>query len=247
MRTLTIVLLAAVAVAIGFALWPTVRPVATPTAAAATPLEPRAMKPRKPPGPNDPHPPPVPEPTMPTPSPEWRAALADRVRGTAHPGETAFRALSDLFVDSNIGFANEQAAHEGITLPEVRELTHFGLIVLATQRANEVEELIGRALSDEERERMAALMRSANEGFKQEMRALVARNASETERWELIRATEGRYRRELFTITGLNDELLDDLLAGNVLLPGAPSTTVAPSGPPPEAPRDDVSDPIKPQ
>jgi hypothetical protein len=182
---------------------------------------------------------------MPRPSTEWRAALAEKVRGAPRPGEAALRALSDFYVDSNLELAREQALREGLSLPEVRELTHFGLLVMATQRVADVEELIGRTLSEEERDGLAALMRNANDDFKKEMRARVARGADEPARWELIRTTEAGYRKELEAITGLTDALLDDLLAGNVLLPGAPATTPLPTGPAPEAPRDTIAAPVK--
>ena len=168
---------------------------------------------------------------MPRPSAEWKAALADKVRGTEHPGETAFRAFSDLYVDNNLDFARRQAEQEGLTLPEVRSLTHFGLVVLATQRV---------AMP-------APVMQGANEEFRQKMRALVARGAGEAERWELIRATEDRYRKDFYAITGMNKGLLDDLLAGNILLPGAPAATEPPTGRPPEAPKDDPRLPVRPR
>jgi hypothetical protein len=184
---------------------------------------------------------------MPRPSAEWKAALADRVRGTEHPGETAFRAFSDLYVDNNLDFARGQAEQEGLTLPEVRSLTHFGLVVLATQRVADVEELIGRDLTGDERTALSGLMQGANEEFRQKMRALVARGAGEAERWELIRAAEDRYRKDFYAITGMNDGLLDDLLAGNILLPGAPAATEPPTGRPPEAPKDDPRLPVRPR
>src|SRR5215470_5193219 len=157
--------------------------------AAAAPPAPalRPGKPARPPGPDDPHPPPPPEPVMPTPSAEWRASVAEKVRGTPRPGAAAHRALSDAYVDANVDFAREQAAREGLTMDQFRELTDFGLVVLATQRVSDLEELVGRSLGAEEREGLAALMLTANEDFKREMRALVARGGGEAERWELIR------------------------------------------------------------
>ncbi|HKA89627.1 MAG TPA: hypothetical protein VKE22_18310 [Haliangiales bacterium] len=221
-------------------------PPPAPTPAAA-PAEPATARPRLPPGPDDPHPAPPPEPRMPVPSTEWRNAVAEKVRGTERPGENAFRAFSDLYVDQNLDFARRQAEREGLTLAEVRDLTHFGLLVLATQRVAEVEQLIGRDLAGEERESLASLMRDANDEFKQKMRALVARGASHAERAELIAATEERYRKDFFAITGMNEGLLDDLLAGNILLPGAPAATEPPVGRPPAAPKDDPVAPVRPR
>jgi hypothetical protein len=162
----------------------------------------------------------MPEPTMPALSPAWKAQLADQVRGSPRPGEAAFRAVSERYVDDNLAFAERQAATEGLTLPEVRELTYFGLMVLATQRTGEVEELTGHPMTADQRDALADLMQSANGEFQAEMRAAVARGAGEPDRWELIRATEARY--ELFRITGLDAQLLDDLLFGSLALPGAP-------------------------
>jgi hypothetical protein len=214
---------------------------------APAPVEPPVVRPKRPPGPDDPHPSPGPEPVMPRPSAEWKAALADKVRGTEHPGETAFRAFSDLFVDNNLDFARRQAEQEGLTLAEVRSLTHFGLLVMATQRVADVQDLIGRDLTGEERNALSGLLQGANEEFKQRMRALVARGAGEAERWELIRATEDRYRKDFYAITGMNEALLDDLLAGNILLPGAPANTEPPTGRPPAAPKDDPVAPVRPR
>lgn len=209
-------------------------PPPTPAAAPAPPpVDPTApVKPRLPPGPNGKKPVHAPEPQPPQPSDAWKAELQKRVAGSAHPGETAFRAYSDLYVDQNLSFAEKQAAQEGLTVREVRDLTHFGLLVLATQRVPEVEEVLGRELSDDERDALAALMQSSNTRFKEAMRALVARGASEAERDKLIRDTDAEYRKGLFAATGMTADQLDDLLAGNLLLPGAPGAAEAPSGAP---------------
>jgi hypothetical protein len=159
---------------------------------------------------------------MPVLSPAWKAQLADQVRGRTHPGEAAFRAVSERYVDENLAFAERQAATEGLTVAEIRELTYFGLFVLATQRTSDVEELTGHPMTADQRDALADLMQSANAEFRTQMRAAVARGADEPERREMIRATEARYQAELFRITGLNAELLDDLLFGNLALPGAP-------------------------
>jgi len=213
-----------------------VRPVA-PAAAAAAPANP--VRPVRPPGPNDPKPRRVAEPAMPQLTPEWRAELAVKVQGTARPGETAFRMVSDRYVDDNLAFAERQAAAERLTLPEVRELTYFGLLVLATQRHDDVEALIGRPLTEQQSDELARLMQSSNGEFRDAMRGLVARGAAEAERWALIRSTDARYRSELFRITGLDAALLDDLLAGNLALPGAPAGGEPPAAKPVSGERDE--------
>lgn len=158
--------------------------------------------------------------------------------GDEHPGEKAFRATVDAFVDYNKAFAEAQAAEEGITVAEVRELTYFGFLVLQTQQWSEVESLIGHELGAAERERAERLMHETNDAFKAALRKLVADKEPKEARWQLTQQTQERYKREYFAITGMNSELLDDLLAGDPSRPGAPSTTPIPSGvrpaPPPE-------------
>lgn len=153
--------------------------------------------------------------------------------GTAQPGETAFRATVDAFVDYNKSFAEAQAKQEGLTIPEVRELTYFGFMVQETQRWPEVEDILGREFSADERQAAEQLMHAANSEFKTKMRDLVAKNASEEARWELIQATQERYKSEYFELTGMTPALLDDLLAGDITRKGAPIATPPPENIPP--------------
>lgn len=221
-------------------------PAGSPPPRKAPAPAPAVARPAHPPGPNDPRPAGIPHPAMPALSAEWKARLAEQVRDEPRPGEAAFRAVSERYVDENLELARRQAETEGLTLAEVRELTHFGLLVLATQRTDELEEILGRALTGDERGELAELMRSSNGGFQDAMRGLVARGGSEAERWALIRSTEERYRSELFRITGLDDATLDDLLAGNVALPGAPARGEPPAGAPAGGSKDQVATPPRP-
>lgn len=239
--------LVAIAVAIGIVRLMSddgARPV-PPATAAAAPDNP--VRPTRPPGPSDPKPRRTAEPAMPVLTPEWRAELAAKVQGNARPGEAAFRMVSDRYVDDNLAFAERQAAAEHLTLPEVRELTYFGLLVLATQRHDDVEALIGRPLTEQQGDELARLMQSSNGEFREAMRGLVARGAPEAERWALIRSTDARYRTELFRITGLDAALLDDLLAGNLALPGAPAAGELPVARPVDGERDEATAAEKPR
>ena len=84
--------------------------------------------------------------------------------------------------------------------------------------------------------------------FRSKLRALVAAGASEAERWKLIRSTQSEYLIDFYAATGMNDDLLDDLLAGNVNLPGAPASTQPPEGPvPPASPVDTDLHPERPR
>jgi hypothetical protein len=188
------------------------------------------VRPARPPAADDVTPAVADEPALPVPTPAMRAAIEASARGAARPGLAAFRTFTDQYVDANLDFAEGLAASEGITLPEVRELTHLGMLVLATQRVSDVEEMIGRDLPKGEQEALAALMRTANGDFKAKLRDLVARRADEAERWALIRDTEARYLADFYATTGMTEDLLDDLLAGNMLLPGAPGSTPVPEG-----------------
>lgn len=227
-------------------------PALPPSSSTARPTLPPADNPARPrtppgPGPRD-RPPMPPEPVLPRLDEAERAKLAERVRKDPHPGMAAFRVLSERYVDDNAAMAREQAAKEGLTLPEVRELTHFGLLVMATQRVDDVEDLVGHPLGAEARAALSTLMTGADRDFEEGMRALVKRGASEEERWALIHRTEESYLRELYRITGLDERTLDDLLAGNVGLPGAPAAGL-PAGkadPDDRGPPDPVTPPARP-
>src|SRR5687768_7563865 len=92
-----------------------------PAEPAAAPVEAAPVRPREPPRPGRDAPPELNEPPVPTPTPEMRAEIAERARGAAQPGMTAFRAFADLYVDANPDLARRQAESEGITVDEVRE------------------------------------------------------------------------------------------------------------------------------
>jgi hypothetical protein len=218
----------AVAAVAAYWLWPT----STKEATVATPTS--SLIPQRPtrppiPGRDVPRSPPEPRPP-----PIDREALARTYReavaaGEERPGEKAFRATTDAFVDYNMAFARAQAEAEGITVPEVRELTHFGLLVLETQRWPDVEEILGNSVDADTRAAAEALMREANTAFKDDMRRLVADGADEDARWALIRETEAEYRREYMQLTEMTPEMLDDLLAGDLTREGAPAVTPPPA------------------
>lgn len=227
-----------------FLLWPR-EPASEPPAAGAgeaSSLYPE--RPRTPPVPGRDQPRRMPAPELPPRAAEIQAeAYAEaKAAGDARPGEKAFRATVDAFMAYNHAFAEEQARHEGVTVEEVGELTYLGFMVLQTQRWTEVEEIIGRTLSEEERALGGELMQTANTEFKAALRRLVAEGAPEEARWELIRETQERYKREYFAITGMTPEMFDDFLAGDLTRTGAPAGTPlpvdiepAPAPPPVEA------------
>ncbi len=200
--------------------------------------EPASARPSRPPRPDDPRPR-VAEPIMPPLTPAWRRAVTDRVQQAPLPGAQAFRAMSDLYVEHNADLAQAQADAERLTLAEVRELTHLGLMVQATQRIDEVEDVLGRTLDPGARDALTALMRESNQDFQRQLRELVAAGRPEDARWQLIRATEARYLEQYRTITGMQPDQLDALLGGNILLPGAP---IAGGDTPPPTPRDEPRD-----
>lgn len=222
-RPSSLTLLAGAALAVALALWGwrAASDRGGARAGAAPPPATSSGRPREAPGPGAAHPT-VAEPTMPTLTPTWRREVTARVEHASAPGAAAFRAMSDLYVDRNPDFARAQAEAEHITLAEVRELTHLGLLVLATQRVPEVEEVLGHELDDTARRALGQLMRDANDDFKRELRALVAAGKPEPDRWALIRATEADYLARFAAITGITADQQDALLGGNILLPGAP-------------------------
>lgn len=180
-----------------------------------------SARPKLPPGPNGKRPS-VSDPQRPQVTDAWRAELTQKVAGLARPGEAAFTAYADRFVDENLEMAAEQARAEKLTVPEVRALTRLGLMVMATQRMQDVEEILGRDLPPEKEEELGKLVQQVNGDFKDKMRALVAKGAPEAERWELISATDAHYREAFFAASGMTADLFDDLLAGDLLLPDSP-------------------------
>jgi hypothetical protein len=208
------------------------------TAAAPSATAPPSRRPTEPPRPGDPHPR-VAEPSMPSLTPAWRREVTDRVKQAPQPGAQAFRAMSDLYVEHNADLAQAQADAERITLAEVRELTYLGLMVQATQRVDEVEDVLGRALDQPARDQLTALMNDSNHDFQRQLRELVATGRPEDARWQLIRATEAHYLERYLAITGMMPDELDALLGGNILLPGAP---IAGGETPPPEPRDQPRD-----
>ncbi|MCG8424845.1 MAG: hypothetical protein MJE77_43710 [Proteobacteria bacterium] len=148
--------------------------------------------------------------------------------GEARPGERAFRANVTAFIQYNKAFAEDQANREGLSVAEVQELTYLGFLVKQTQSWSEVEELIGHDLSPDQRQAGEKLMHDINSAFKAAMRQLVADGADPAHRWDLIRATTKRYKDDYFAITGMNPDLLDDLLAGDLRREYSPSVTPVP-------------------
>lgn len=191
-------------------------------ASAALPVRPKVE-----PGPVSARPARPPEPRPPQLTPQWRAELTEKVAGLARPGEAAFTAYADRFVDDNLALAEEQARAEGLSVPEVRALTRMGLMVMTTQRMQEVEEILGRDLPPEKEEALGKLVQEVNGDFKTRMRGLVKNGAPESERWELISAADARYREGFFQTSGMTPDQFDDLLAGDLLLPGSPPAGAA--------------------
>lgn len=231
-RTLWMIAAAAVAVAAVNVFWFHDDP--RPSAQASSPEAEEFVRPRRPSEPPVPGldlPRRAPEPKMPPDVDRTAArAYAQAVEaGVDRPGDKAFRATVDAFVEYNMAFAEAQAKQEGLTVDEVRELTYLGFMVLETQRWPDVEELLGRALTEDERLAAESLMNETNAEFKETMRKLVAEGKGPDQRSELIRSTQERYKTEYFALTGMTPELLDDLLAGDASRKGAPITT-----PPPE-------------
>ncbi|MEO0324915.1 MAG: hypothetical protein AAF447_18270 [Myxococcota bacterium] len=186
-------------------------------AAGAAGEEPAAGRPGAPPVKGRDEPFSLPDPTAPLDmnvvrSEAYRAAQAE---GEPRPGETAFRAMVSAFMRHNHAFAEQQAEEEGLTVGEVEELTFLGMMAQQSQRWPEVEDVLGAPVEAATREQAEQFLDELNQGFKTEMRELVASGASEGERGRLIRRTQERYREGYFGLTGMSPEGLDDLLAGD--------------------------------
>ena len=212
-----------------YLLWPG-EPAHDTQAASRAPSGLRRVRPGTPPVPGRDVPEHPPEP-MPAPLPPGELAAIYAKAREAHdpqPGDKAFRANVDAFMKYNRAFAEDQAASEGITVDEVGELTYLGFLAQRTQVWSEVEEILGRDLPEDVRQQGEELLNRTNSEFKDAMRKLVADKAPIEKRWELIHATENNYKETYFALTGMNPELLDDLLAGDLSKPYAPSVTPPP-------------------
>lgn len=174
-----------------------------------------------------------------------RATYEEAVaRQDPRPGEQAFRAMVSAFMEYNHEFAVAQAKAEGLELDEVEELTFFGLMAQETQRWGEVEQVLGSPIDEDKRTQASALLDELNTEFKQSMRDLVKEGVGAEDRWALIRSFQEDYRERYFDITGMDEDRLDDLLAGDASRDYAPGST-----PPPEdmPPREDGPTPVEPR
>lgn len=168
----------------------------------------------------------------------YENAVAQKVR---HPAEVAFRKATDAFVEHNRQLADAQAQAEGLTLGEVKELTHFGFLAQQSQRWPDVEDVLGHPLDEATRTAAEQMLNEMNVEFKAAMRSLVESGGTENERWQLIHDVQARYREAYFATTGMNEALLQDLLAGDLarkypMSQTPPPEVLAEQGPPPEEP-----------
>lgn len=224
-----------------------------PTSAAATPSGPAAgapeagpVRPRTPPVPGRDSPPVADEPALPPEADALRLAAYQEAlaREDPRPGEQAFRAMVSAFMEHNAALAEQQAAAEGLSVDEVEALTFLGLMAQESQRWPEVEQLLGGPLDPERRTQAEAMLRELDTDFERSMRDLVAEGGSAEDRWALIHSFEKEYRERYFEVTGMDEDLLDDLLAGDASRKYAPGST-----PPPQdvEPREDDPAPALPR
>jgi hypothetical protein len=213
-------------------------PSASPGADAergAAPTEPGPVRPRTPPVQGRDSPPVVDEPALPADADALRLAAYQEAlaREAPRPGEQAFRAMVSAFMDHNHRLAEQQAQAEGLGLDEVEELTFLGLMAQESQRWPDVEQLLGGPVDAEKRTQAETMLRELDGDFEQSMRDLVADGASVEDRWALIRSFERDYRDRYFELTGMDEDLLDDLLAGDASRKYAPGSTPPPEDMPP--------------
>jgi hypothetical protein len=182
----------------------------------------------------------VPMPSMPDLDPAWFVAkYADaKDRGAEKPGEAAFRATIDVFMETNAEFAKAKAEKEGLTLKEVEELTYFGYLAMQSMMFGEVERLLGHPLGEDQKAALEDLMHGLNQEFTEGMHERVAAGATEAERWAYIQETEASYLQQYLAGTGLSAAQFDDLLAGDASKMYSPGSTPLPdpSELPPERP-----------
>ena len=175
----------------------------------------------------------------------YKEALASQ---KPQPAEAALRKAVSAFVQYNRQFADAQAQAEGLSIKEVEELTYFGILAQRTQNWIEVEDALGAELSLEQRMEADRLLNELNDEFTDTMRKMVSAGATETERWKYIRDMQDRYLEAYYAITEMNQDLLQNLLAGdpnqayaNSELPPPDQLAQQPEnlpGPSPERPED---------
>lgn len=136
-------------------------------------------------------------------------------QGAKRPASVAFRNAVSVFVDHNDEFAAAQAEREGLTVGEVEELTHLGMLAQHSQRWENVEDVLGEALNEDTRAQAETMLSELNGEFTAKMREMVKEGATLEERQALIRQTLEDYKRRYFEATGMNQELLEALLAGD--------------------------------
>ena len=216
---------------------PVSAPSSSPRPDASAPEAAGPVRPRTPPVPGRDSPPVVDEPTLPADADALRLAAYQEAlaREEPRPGEQAFRAMVSAFIDHNQELAKQQAAAEGLTLDEVEELTFLGLMAQETQRWPEVEQLLGGPLDPAKLAEAETMLRELDNDFEQSMRDLVKEGGSVEDRWALIRSFEKEYRDRYFELTGMDEDLLDDLLAGDASRKYAPGSTPPPEDMPPNA------------
>jgi hypothetical protein len=134
----------------------------------------------------------------------------------AAPGATAFRGLTDDYVDAMPAVAKEHMAREGLTLDETRELTYFAVLAVESQDWGRVESLTGKALSGEQRREAWEAMMARSQEMTREMHEQIAAGGDEGARWDVIAKIEGGYLGDYYRITGMNPALLDQLLLASV-------------------------------
>lgn len=169
-------------------------------------------------------------------------AAFDRER----PGASALRAEVDWYCEYNRKAVDEQARREGLTTDEVKELTFLGFAALKSTQPAEVQKVLGRELSSEERDRLAAILNEENESFKKTMRLEVQQGASLEERWRTIQEFESHYVQLFRQTFGMTFAQFDQLLATNAdPRIGAQAVPVpAHVSPPPPEPARPVPQPV---
>jgi hypothetical protein len=135
---------------------------------------------------------------------------------TTTPGVAAFREYTDDYVQMHIDDAQEHMANEGISLEETKELTYFAFVVLESQDWDVVEDLTGHPIEEEARRQASVEMRRRSQQMRDEVLEQVRSGEGEEARWATIGRVESGYLAEYYRITGMNPELLDQLLLQSV-------------------------------
>lgn len=159
---------------------------------------------------------PKPPPTREKAQAAYAAAVAQL---SSTPGAIALRADADAFFEFNLEQAKEKAARDGVSLDELREMTHLGLLATRLRQWEDVEAALGKPLPEGAAARGEELIVQYSGEVKRATRDPANRDASPEERKAMIDELGQRFLADYLELTGLTPAQYDQLLGAPYQLP----------------------------